>query len=179
MKLEEDRRNAYLERQRLADERKKIRLEEEKKNFGQKKHKDVAKDEHRKIVRQQMVLREDERKQTVLGKIDEINTKVQMTQAKRHQERRRKCEQIALKREDREETVNRISRMNDYRKEKLMEKIELDNDRSAKINNEKAALIETRQMLRKKVERQKAKVMEVFEKMKKKGKIDVIYRIIN
>lgn len=78
-----------------------------------------------------------------------------------------------MKRKDRQETVQRISRINEYQREKIMEKIENDNERSAKIKEEKAALLQTRQQLQKQVELQKAKALEAFEKMKKKGKIDV------
>ncbi len=85
----------------------------------------------------------------------------------------KKSEMVAIKREDREETVNRITRMIEYQKEKLMERIEADNERANRVQLEKAALLATRHNLRKKVDMQKAKVMDEFEKMKRRGKIDV------
>jgi hypothetical protein len=80
-----------------------------------------------------------------------------------------------MKKQDRQETVMRIARIQEYQKEKVMEKIESDNERSARILAEKAALLETRQKLRKQVDFQKQRAIEAFERMKKKGKLDVFY----
>ncbi len=89
------------------------------------------------------------------------------------EEREQKAELQAIKQEDREETVNRIGRMIEYQKEKLLERIEEDGERAKRVQMAKAALLETRHKLRKKVDTQKQQVMSEFEKMKKRGKIDV------
>lgn len=104
-----------------------------------------------------------------------LTLQIKYVQRKQQQQRRRKAELAALKREDRQETVNRIGKMNDYQRDKLLERIETDNEKSQRIMQEKAALLETRHKLRKQVDRQKAKVLEEFEKMKKQGKIDVLF----
>ena len=121
-----------------------------------------------------MELLDEGRRATVLSKISTINTKVDKVKTKLEQERIQKAEDIALKREDRQETVKRISRMAEYHKEQLLERIEEDNERTKRVQHEKTALLETRQNLRKKVDLQKTKVLSEFEKMKKRGKIDVI-----
>lgn len=171
--MEEQRRQEYLDRQKKAEEQKKIKDQQERAEIEEKRKRDAAKNDHRQIVKIQMETNEEAKKKAILDKTEEINSKVQKVQSQQKQERKRKAELAALKREDREETVNRITKMNEYRRDKLQEKIETDNDRSAKILSEKSLLVQTRQTLRKKVERQKAKVLEAFEKMKKNGKIDV------
>ena len=75
--------------------------------------------------------------------------------------------------------MGRIAKMNDYQRDKLLERIEADNEKAHKVQLEKAALLETRNKLRKQVDRQKAKVLGEFEKMKKRGKIDVVLFVIH
>lgn len=54
-----------------------------------------------------------------------------------------------------------------------MERIESDTERSIKLRQEKEGLLNTRYKLRKDVDKQKHQMLEVFEKMKRKGSIDV------
>jgi hypothetical protein len=139
----------------------------------EKKKSEQSKEEHRRQVREQMKMREEDKRSTILKKIEENDKKVENTQSKLRTERIKKAEESAMKCEDRIETVNRIAKMNEYNKEQLLERIEQDNEKSRKVQMEKQALLAARSQLRRDIEKQKSKVMEEFERMKRKGKFDV------
>jgi hypothetical protein len=83
-----------------------------------------------------------------------------------------KKEMDLIKREDRMENVQRISRATEYHKAKILEKIDFDNMKTVHVKQEKDKLMETRFMVRREADKQKSAIMNVFEKMKKRGKID-------
>lgn len=136
------------------------------------------KNEHRSKVKDTMLIEEEERKERVMQKIGDTEAMIISAHRKKEIERQEKMYNTAVKRADREETVKRIAKMKEYEKEKLLEKIEGDTEKAMKIKREKAALLETRGQLRKQIDNQKARVMTAFEKMKKKGKMDVNMRIL-
>ena len=49
-----------------------------------------------------------------------------------------------IKREDKQESVERISRAQGYKKQKILEKIEFDNVKTQHVRKEKEKLLETR-----------------------------------
>ena len=83
-----------------------------------------------------------------------------------------KREQDLIKREDRLENVDRITKANEYKKGKILEKIEYDQIKGEQIQKEKAKLMETRFAVRKEADKQKSTILNAFESMKKKGRID-------
>jgi len=52
-------------------------------------------------------------------------------------------------REDRQKTVERIMRQQEYHRNKILQKIEQDNAKSMSLKNEKAQLMETRREMKK------------------------------
>jgi hypothetical protein len=83
-----------------------------------------------------------------------------------------KKEMEMIKREDKLENVDRITKATEYKKHKILEKIEYDNVKSQHVQKEKEKLMETRFSVRREAEKQKNQILSVFEQMKKKGKID-------
>lgn len=77
-----------------------------------------------------------------------------------------------IKREDKLENVQRITKANEYKKAKILEKIEFGNMKGEHIRKEKGKLMETRFAVRKESDKQKQTIVNAFESMKKKGKID-------
>ncbi len=77
-----------------------------------------------------------------------------------------------IKREDKLENVDRIAKAQEYKKTKVLEKIEFGNAKSEHVRREKEKLLETRFAVRREADKQKQTVLEAFESMKKKGKID-------
>ena len=58
-----------------------------------------------------------------------------------------------IKREDRQENVFRINKATEYKKQKILERIEYDNHKSTQLNKEKEKLMETRFSVRREAER--------------------------
>lgn len=83
-----------------------------------------------------------------------------------------KKEQEMLKREEKWETVERIARAQEYKKSLIMEKIEYDNLKTQTLMSEKERLFSSRASIRREADRQKQAIMDQFEKMRKKGKLD-------
>lgn len=84
-----------------------------------------------------------------MDKRQKLDTKVQMTQQQRDEQLRLKMEFENLKRNDRKETVERISKIQQYKREKIMEKIISDDIRSQQLKSEKEALLVARGEMRK------------------------------
>jgi hypothetical protein len=74
-----------------------------------------------------------------------------------------------LKRSDRKETVERIQKIQQYKREKIFEKIVSEDVRSQQLKAEREALLVARGEMRKQADLQKQKMMETFEKMKTTG----------
>lgn len=83
-----------------------------------------------------------------------------------------KKEMDLLKREEKFENVERIAKAQNYKKQKILEKIEFDNLKTEHLRKEKAKLLETRFAVRRQADQQKQQILEAFEGMKKKGKFD-------
>lgn len=77
-----------------------------------------------------------------------------------------KKEMEMIKREDRLENVERISRANAHQQNKIMLKIEADKVKADKIAKEKAEMLLRRQAMRRKAEEEKVRMMEKVEEMK-------------
>jgi len=61
------------------------------------------------------------------------------------------------------ENVQKINRANDYHRERLMEKIKLDNDKSVKLQAEKKEVMEHRKLLRQQIDQDTHTIKEDFE----------------
>ena len=94
------------------------------------------------------------------------------TQSERDWSLMLKREMDLIKREDKLENVQRITKANEYKKGKILEKIEFGNMKGEHIRKEKGKLMETRFAVRKEADKQKQTIMNAFESLKKKGKID-------
>ena len=64
-----------------------------------------------------------------------------------------KREMDLIKREDKLENVDRITKANEYKKAKILEKIEFDNIKGDHIKKEKGKLMETRFAVRKEADK--------------------------
>jgi len=155
-----------------AEERKKMREEDERRGLKEKQKRDIEREQHRKNVQGKMSKIEEERREGILHKLGETDEMVKRTQEAAEKERKEKSLSTAIKRRDREENVKRIEKINEYQRGKTMEKILMDNERAEKIRMEKESLLMARQNLRKQIDSQKEEMLEVFEKVKKKGKLD-------
>lgn len=76
-----------------------------------------------------------------------------------------------LKRFDRAENVQRINKVKEYQRGKILEKIENDSQHYENIKREKAELMNKRNEIKKQIELSKQSINEQFEKVRK-GQID-------
>ena len=170
-RIEEERKHEYFKKEREAADRKKIRDKIEKRKLKEKQQKDKEKEQHRKDVLKNMVEQEEDWKNYILRRMASTDSNVKKTQELLAKERKDEAIMTLLKRKDREDNVVRIGKIKEYQKDMIMEKIESDNERAEKIKIERSGLLETRQKLRKKIDAQKEKMIEVFNRIKKNGRI--------
>lgn len=150
-----------------------MKLEEEKNKESEMKRKYLEdKEKHSLEVRKQMEVREFSRIDQIKKKREEKDSVLTKTQSEREWSLMLKREMDLIKREEKLENVDRISKAQDYKKTKVLEKIEYGNMKSEHVRKEKEKLMETRFSVRREAEKQKATILEAFENMKKKGKID-------
>ena len=138
----------------------------------QKKQRLQEKEMHSIEVRKQMEQIEGSRIDSIRNKRSEKDSVMAKTQSEKDWNLMLKKEMDLIRREEKIENVQRISRAQSYKKDKILEKIEFDNLKSSQVKQEKAKLLETRFQVRREAEKQKKDILNVFEVMKKKGKID-------
>ena len=119
-----------------------------------------------------MMNNEEASKNEILDKMRGTEEMIKRVQNKNEKEHKQKARENEIKRKEKEENVKRIERMNEYHREKIMERIDMDNEKADKVRIEKEALLETRQKLRKKIDREKEEMNSAFQKAKIKGKFD-------
>lgn len=170
--LEEQRKEQIRRQQQRAEERQQKLSQERAVESEQKRKWLEDKERHSLEVRKQMEAREFNRVDHIQRKRQEKDSVMAKTQAEKDWQLMLKKEMDAIKREDKQENVERIQRAQDYKKQKVMEKIEYGNAKSEHVKREKDKLMETRFAVRREAEKQKETIMGAFESMKKRGKVD-------
>jgi len=110
----------------------------------QKAEEELEKEKYRENVRINMIKMEEERKKTINDKRKEQDYKLMSVQQRKEEELRYKKELEYLKRHDRQETVDRIMRIQQYERERVMEKIQGDDIRTQQLKEEKQGLLAAR-----------------------------------
>lgn len=80
-----------------------------------------------------MEAREANRLMNIRSKREEKDSVLEKTQSEKSWQMMIKREQDLIKREDRSENVERITKANEYKKQKILEKIEYDNMKSTAL----------------------------------------------
>ena len=83
----------------------------------------MDKDRYREDVRFNMMKIEEERKRNILDKRMEVDYKVQVTQQQRDKEFKLRNQIENLKKLDKRETVERIHKIQQYKRDKVLERI--------------------------------------------------------
>jgi len=100
--------------------------------------------------------------------MDEKDMKVTRTKQARDEQLQKKHDLDVINRNDRSENVQRQAKMDDYKKQKLMEKIHDAAERGEKIKQDKAALLEMRQIIKREMQANKQSILDRFDKLKKR-----------
>jgi len=163
----EAKRSESLMKRAVADERK-IQLDRQAERQRQiRVLEEREKEEKRKGVKENMEIILKDKTDNYVHKFKESEIKVAIVQKMKHDEHKTKSHIGTLKKLDKEENVHRIAKMQEYQREKIMEKILSDNEKAERIKKERDGLLETRQNMRKDIDRNKRELLENFEKMKR------------
>ena len=147
-----------------------LAAEEERK----KRHEEEQEQErYREEVRRNMVTQEESRKRSIVSKRKEKEYHLMSAQQRREEDLRYRREMEFLKRLDRQETVERIQRIQEYEREKVKEKIVMDDVRSYQLKEEKQNLLQARREMRSQADKKKQEMQQAFERMQLKGTINV------
>ena len=147
-----------------------LAAEEERK----KRHEEEQEQErYREEVRRNMMTQEESRKRSIVSKRKEKEYHLMSAQQRREEDLRYRREMEFLKRLDRQETVERIQRIQEYEREKVKEKIVMDDVRSYQLKEEKQNLLQARREMRSQADKKKQEMQQAFERMQLKGTINV------
>lgn len=113
------------------------------------------KESHSLEVRKQMEAREFSRINSIKANREQKEQVMTKTQSEREWSLMIKREQELLRREEKLENVGRISKAQEYKKQKILEKIEFDNQKATHLQKEKEKLLETRFFVRREADKQK------------------------
>ena len=121
----------------------------------------------RQSVKDKMEAIEFERVKEVFDKLKQTEDQVMKTKKKQQWEVLIKQEQQNLKRQEREDEVRRVQKMREYQREQTLLKMKEDDQKTAKVFQEKAKLMEARAKMKKEIERKKEIIMRKLDKYKK------------
>ena len=164
--IEENRRADYYESQAQAAERKRKLDEMAKADAERKRQEDLDKEAKRRGVKENNDKQLEDKRYFYVSKMQETDDKVIRSQMRKTMELKEKHNIDVLKKTDRRENVERIMKMQEYQREKIMEKILVDNAKAETIKQERASLLETRIHLKQEIEKNKQDILEKFTKVK-------------
>ncbi len=99
--------------------------------------------------------------------------KIQEQMARREYELMLQKERENVLRSQRQDTVQRIMRTNEYKKHQILLKIQQDNDRCARLRAQKQELLQARRQARDDATLQKQTMQQKFEQLQNKGAFNV------
>mgnify|MGYP001351422241 CR=1 FL=1 len=113
----------------------------------------------------------NDKKALFTHKLNAAEAKVQRVQQqqKAEMEHRKNLERLRML--DKQENIERIKSIQEYRKEKILEKIEKDNERAYLIKKTREDLIAIRQKIRREMDEQKEKIVNDFYAKQKRNRV--------
>jgi hypothetical protein len=87
-------------------------------------------------------------------------------------------EALQLRREQGRQTVERIMRANEYKKQQILNKIQKDEERCESLRRQKMELLQTRRNARDEAGRLKESIQHKFEIIQRKGELDVSFVLL-
>jgi len=170
-RIQEEKKEKYRLQNALAEERKKeleaIEEVERQKHLEEEKRKEEARLQVKKNMEEKLQTKIN----TYLHLMESQEIKQARAEQAQEEEAKKKQNLDALKRFDRLDNVQRKMKMDEYRRQKIQEKIENNNERGEKIKNDRAALLEMRQIIQREMQTNKQALTEKFEKLKR-GKLN-------
>lgn len=137
----------------------------------EKLRREQEKEDKRVHVKQNNEKIMSERVNNYMNKLEQTDYKVARAKARLEQDVLVKNNMDFMKELDRNENVRRIQDMQEYRRVKLLEKIEKDNERTRQIRQEQDNLLNMRLKIRQEMEQHKEQLMSNFADKKQRKKL--------
>jgi hypothetical protein len=114
----------------------------------------------------------EEKKSQIMGKIIQKESLQQEASKQRELLNMEKCESSTIRKMEKEDTIKRISRIQNYERMKIMEKLEEKSLRLDEFKFQKSIISEKKREMQDDINRKKQEYVEKFEKIFKKKNID-------
>ncbi len=167
-----EKKKRILEQERRAQERLEQKRIEEEGERAEKQHMLDLDAKKKKDAYDAMVKREEEKVARILREREEKEKVLERVRMKEAEENLLKIEVARQKQEENEYTQNRRQRMEEYRRQKILERIEQDNLRAKAVEDEKSKILQQREKFRMDGLMQKHQILQTFEKIKVTKKFD-------
>ena len=169
--LEEKKREDYFARQRIENQRHAELARIREKEEQEKRIREMEKEQRLKDVLKKNDNMLEMRKGELLHKINSKDAKVLNAQRVLKQQMDLKKSVDYLKTTDRLENVERIREIQEYEKQKLLKRIEDDNQRAVRLRKEQDDLIAMRQKIRREMDSQKERMLKDFLARQKRQQV--------
>jgi len=157
-----------MKKERQIEERKQLRLNNIQSELEAKRRRSLEREEQRKKHKADITRLEDERKNEILNRIEITESIVKQTKKDINRKRKKKAYSVILKLQDKEDNIRRMVKKDEYRREKLRERIEMRNEYGLRIKQEKEALAVSRQRIRKELDIKRHSMINEFEHKKRR-----------
>ena len=164
---EEKRKQDYYAKQEEAD-RKKFEMELAQSRLeAEKGQRDRELEQKRQFVKENNEQLMNKRVNNYMNKMEQTDKKVAMVKSKLEHDMLVKNNMDFMREQDKQENIRRIQEMQEYRRQRLLEKINRDNDRSKIIRQEQDNMLHMKLKIRQEMEKHKEELMAKFQNKKK------------
>ena len=175
--IEKKKQDYYSKQEEVAQkkaETSKIREHEE----NQKRLKELEKEHKIKEVLERNEKLLNQRKNELIKQFNMTDMKVATVQKSMKFQLDIKKSMIQLKTSDRHENVERIQNVNEYKRQKLLEKLENDNDRIERMRKEQDAIVAMRQRIRRDMDFKKEQIIKDLQRKQKRQHVEIFPLLI-
>jgi len=173
----EAQRAALAKKKREFDERQR-RNEKRRAEFEQQKLAEIEETRQRAAEKNEMIQQvlermdqlEEEKKLVLIERERESTKVLQKVREEREQTHRKNMELLKQKQGDKLEAVERLRRIDEYKREQAKARIDQDDARTTKIKETKQAMLDQRRRLKRENDLEKQRVVASMEKMRVAGK---------
>ena len=162
--MEEQKKQEYYSRQKIEEMKKAELIKMKEREEQEKKIKELEKEHKIKEVLDRNEKLLSRRKEELIKQFNMTDMKVAKVQKSMKFHLEIKKSMIQLKTSDRVENVDRIRNVDDYRRQKLLEKLENDNDRIERLRREQEAIVAMRQKIRREMDFKKEQIMRDLQR---------------
>ena len=179
--------NDYIEKQRLQEYKekqsiilsRKFEIEEIQKEMRKmKEEKNEFKENEIRERMDKYFADEERRKKEIMERIEIHDYKIKNLQTEKERENMEKSEMITKKRIEKEENIKRISRLQDYDRSKVLERLQDKNNKVEEFVFQKSLISDKKREMQQVINQKKNELLTKFDKVFKKKNMDVIKNLL-